>query len=70
MRKILNIIPFTSPFILPYNLMIDSVESVTVIISFVILIFTNIAFEYFAACIYKSRMINDGKPLFRSGIVK
>lgn len=68
--KILNIIPFTSPFILPYNLMIDSVESVTVIISFVILIFTNIAFEYFAACIYKSRMINDGKPLFRSGIVK
>jgi ABC-type Na+ efflux pump permease subunit len=61
---ILKLIPFTAPFVLPADLISDSFNLGTSIISAVLMIVTIAVMGYLAAYVYKSKIFNKNSKLF------
>ncbi len=61
LTKIAMLLPFSSPFIMPFKLLNGSVATVDIILSIVLLIIFIIIFAYISIRIYSASVLNYGK---------
>lgn len=71
LTSILRCVPFTAPFILPTDLIVGSADTVTIIISFALLIITTVALGVLASYIYRNKIVNkNGNPFLSRNSAK